>query len=73
MTVVFVDLRAQRKHIEWEIAAAAPGVVESCRYVLGPDVWEIEKQLAAWYGASHVVSRANGTDALAPAPITREC
>jgi dTDP-4-amino-4,6-dideoxygalactose transaminase len=33
--------------------------------VLGPEVGELEKQLAAWCGAKHAVSCANGTDALA--------
>jgi dTDP-4-amino-4,6-dideoxygalactose transaminase len=39
-------------------------VIESGKYVLGPEVGELEKQLAAWCGAKHAVSCANGTDAL---------
>ncbi|MCB9962676.1 MAG: DegT/DnrJ/EryC1/StrS aminotransferase family protein [Hyphomonas sp.] len=65
MSLPFIDLQAQRKRIESEINAAVLSVVESGRYVLGPEVGELEKQLAAWCGAKHSVSCANGTDALA--------
>src|SRR5690606_10440477 len=39
-------------------------VVESGRYILGPEVTELEKRLADYVGVSHVVACANGTDAL---------
>ena len=61
----FIDLQAQRRRIEPEISLAVQRVIESGRYVLGPEVGELEKQLAAWCGARHAVSCANGTDALA--------
>lgn len=61
----FIDLQAQRRRIEPEISSAVQRVIESGRYVLGPEVAELEKQLAAWCGAKHAVSCANGTDALA--------
>jgi UDP-2-acetamido-2-deoxy-ribo-hexuluronate aminotransferase len=65
MSLPFIDLQAQRKRIEAEINQAVLGVIESGRFVLGPEVAELEKQLAAFCGASHAVSCANGTDALA--------
>ena len=65
MSLPFIDLQAQRKRIENEVNAAILSVVESGRYVLGPEVTELEKQLAAWCGAKHSVSCANGTDAIA--------
>lgn len=65
MSLPFIDLQAQRKRIETEINTAIQSVVESGRYVLGPEVGELEKQLAAWCGAKHSVACANGTDALA--------
>jgi len=61
----FIDLQAQRRRIEPEINRAVRRVIESGKYVLGPEVGELEKQLAAWCGARHAVSCANGTDALA--------
>ncbi|MFN3608638.1 MAG: DegT/DnrJ/EryC1/StrS family aminotransferase, partial [Hyphomonas sp.] len=60
----FIDLQAQRRRIESQINTAVQGVIESGRYILGPEVAELEKQLAAWCGAKHAVSCANGTDAL---------
>tara|TARA_R110000824_G_scaffold349209_1_gene536061 strand:- start:58 stop:1218 length:1161 start_codon:yes stop_codon:yes gene_type:complete len=65
VSLPFIDLQAQRKRIEAEINQAVLGVIESGRFVLGPEVTELEKQLAAFCGASHAVSCANGTDALA--------
>jgi UDP-2-acetamido-2-deoxy-ribo-hexuluronate aminotransferase len=61
----FIDLQAQRKRIENEINSAILTVVESGRYVLGPEVTELENQLAARCSAKHSVSCANGTDAIA--------
>ncbi len=72
MSIPFIDLQAQRKRIETEINTAIQSVVESGRYVLGPEVSELESQLAAWCGASHSVSCANGTDALALALMAWE-
>ena len=72
MTLPFIDLKAQRKRIESEINNTVLRVIESGRYVLGPEVSELEKQLAAWCGASHAVSCANGTDALALALMAWE-
>ncbi len=68
----FIDLQAQRRRIEQEINAAVQHVIESGRYVLGPEVGEVERQLAAWCGAKHAVSCANGTDALALALMAWE-
>jgi len=60
----FIDLGAQRKRIESRLKAAIEAVVEDGRYILGPQVAEFEKKLAAYAGVEHVVACANGTDAL---------
>jgi dTDP-4-amino-4,6-dideoxygalactose transaminase len=39
-------------------------VVESGRYVLGPEVRAFEREFAAYLGVEHVVGVANGTDAI---------
>ena len=60
----FIDLAAQRARIADRIDAAVRKVVASGAYVMGPEVFELEKQLAAFCGAKHCVSCASGTDAL---------
>jgi len=60
----FIDLGAQRARIRDRLKAAIDGVVEDGRYILGPQVAEFEKKLAAYVGTRHVVACANGTDAL---------
>jgi len=60
----FIDLGAQRKRIGDRLDKAILKVVESGRYILGPEVTELEKRLADYVGVSHVVACANGTDAL---------
>ena len=61
----FIDLAAQRERIADRIEKAVLSVVESGRYVMGPEVFEFERQLAEFGKARHAVSCANGTEALA--------
>jgi dTDP-4-amino-4,6-dideoxygalactose transaminase len=60
----FIDLGAQRERIREKLRVAIDTVVDDGRYILGPQVAEFEKQLAAYVGVKHVVACANGTDAL---------
>ena len=60
----FIDLGAQRERIRDKLRVAIDAVVDDGRYILGPQVGEFEKQLAAYAGVKHVVACANGTDAL---------
>ena len=64
MSIPFIDLQAQRARIADRVNASVLSVIESGRYILGPEVTEFEQQLAAFSGAKHCVSCANGTDAL---------
>lgn len=63
--IPFVDLKAQRRRIGRRMDEAILRVVEHGGYINGPEVVELEKRLAAFAGASHCISCANGTDALA--------
>jgi dTDP-4-amino-4,6-dideoxygalactose transaminase len=47
-----------------EVAARQRAVLESGRYVLGPEVEAFEAEFAAFAGARHCVGVANGTEAL---------
>jgi dTDP-4-amino-4,6-dideoxygalactose transaminase len=48
-----------------EIAERQRAVLESGRYILGPEVEGFESEFAAYLGVEHCVGVANGTDALA--------
>lgn len=60
----FIDLKAQYKRLKTEIDAGIQRVLEHGQYILGPEVDELEEKLAAYTGARHCISVANGTDAL---------
>jgi UDP-2-acetamido-2-deoxy-ribo-hexuluronate aminotransferase len=60
----FIDLAAQRERLGDRIERAIASVLQHGQFVLGPEVAELERQLADFCGAKHVVSCANGTDAL---------
>ena len=60
----FIDLAAQRERLGDSVERAISKVLNHGQFVLGPEVGEIEGQLASFCGARHCVSCANGTDAL---------
>jgi dTDP-4-amino-4,6-dideoxygalactose transaminase len=62
--IEFVDLGAQRRRIGARMDEAIRRVVDHGRFILGPEVGELERRLAEFCGAKHVLSCANGTDAL---------
>ena len=59
-----VDLSRQLEPIKAEIDRAIQKVLEASNFVQGEPVRRLEKNLAQWVGAKHVISCANGTDAL---------
>jgi dTDP-4-amino-4,6-dideoxygalactose transaminase len=62
--IQFIDLKAQQERIRPQIEAAINRVLDHGLYIMGPEVAELEKQLAAFCGVKHAISCANGTDAL---------
>jgi len=60
----FIDLAAQQARIKDKIDARIQRVLAHGKYILGPEVTEFEEKLAAFVGAKHCISCANGTDAL---------
>jgi UDP-2-acetamido-2-deoxy-ribo-hexuluronate aminotransferase len=60
----FVDLAAQQARIKPQLDAAIAKVLAHGKYILGPEVAELEERLAAYTGAKYCISVANGTDAL---------
>ena len=62
--IPFVDLAAQQARIKPQIDAAIQRVLAHGKYILGPEVDELEERLAAFTGARYCITCANGTDAL---------
>lgn len=60
----FIDLAAQYQHLKDKIDARIQAVLDHGHYIMGPEVEELEQQLAAYVGVKHCISCANGTDAL---------
>lgn len=64
MTIQFVDLAAQRARLGAKLDAAIAKVLDAGQFIMGPEVIQFEKAAAAFCGAKHTISCANGTDAL---------
>jgi dTDP-4-amino-4,6-dideoxygalactose transaminase len=62
--IEFIDLGAQRRRIGQRMDDAVLRVVNHGKYIMGPEVAELEKKLSAFCGAKYTLSCANGTDAL---------
>lgn len=60
----FIDLSRQLERIRPSVDARMNTVLSHGRYILGPEVQELEERLASWVGAKHCIGVANGTDAL---------
>ena len=62
--IPFIDLLAQRRRLGERIDRAVMAAVDAGQWIMGPQVAEFERRLAAFGRASHAVACANGTDAL---------
>lgn len=63
--IPFIDVASQRVRLGARIDAAVSAVLESCRFINGPEVTLLEQQLAEFAGAKHALACSSGTDALA--------
>lgn len=60
----FIDLKTQQARIRVQIDEAIKRVLDHGAYIMGPEVFALEKRLAEFCGVKHVITCANGTDAL---------
>ncbi len=60
----FIDLAAQYQHLKAKIDKRIHAVLDHGQYIMGPEVQELEEKLAKYVGVKHVITCANGTDAL---------
>lgn len=64
MKVPLLDLHQQLKSIETSLKQRVLEVIDSCAYVMGPSVGELEREISSLVGAKHAIGVSSGTDAL---------
>lgn len=62
--IPLLDLKSQYATIRDEIRSALDRVVESQRFILGPEVEALEREIAAYSRCNHAIGVSSGTDAL---------
>jgi dTDP-4-amino-4,6-dideoxygalactose transaminase len=64
MQVPLLDLRPQHEGLRDEIIAAVTDVIDSTRYIMGPELERFEEAVAEYSGCKHALGVSSGTDAL---------
>ncbi len=64
VAIPLLDLKAQYLSIKDEIDQAVLGVLDSGRFIFGPEMKTFEKEIAEYCGTRHALGVGNGTDAL---------
>jgi UDP-2-acetamido-2-deoxy-ribo-hexuluronate aminotransferase len=62
--IPFIDLKAQQTRIAGELRRRLDAVLAHCQFILGPEVAELELELARRCGARHCIAVSSGTDAI---------
>jgi dTDP-4-amino-4,6-dideoxygalactose transaminase len=71
MMLPFIDLQTQYSRLQEEVEEAVISVLRAGKYIMGPEVIELEAQLAAFVETTHCISCSSGTDALVMALMAR--
>jgi UDP-2-acetamido-2-deoxy-ribo-hexuluronate aminotransferase len=66
----FIDLHAQQRRIRDKIETKIKQVLDHGKYIMGPEIGELEEKLADYVGIRYAVGVASGTDALLMALMT---
>ncbi len=64
MKVPLLDLRPTLEELRDEIVDAVTKVVDSTRYIMGPEIDGLESEISAYCGTTDAVGVSSGTDAL---------
>jgi dTDP-4-amino-4,6-dideoxygalactose transaminase len=64
MKVPMLDLVAEHAPYRGELLSAFERVLDSGRFVLGPDLEDFEREIGVWIGVPHAIGVSNGSDAL---------
>lgn len=60
----FIDLKKQQLFIRDKLSTRLQNVLDHGKYIMGPEVFELEDQLASFVKRKHCISCSSGTDAL---------
>ena len=60
----FIDLKAQQARIRSKVESNILNVLDHGQYIMGPEIKELEQQLAEYAGTKHAIACSSGTDAL---------
>ena len=60
----FIDLQAQYQQHKTQIDGAIARVLDHGQFLFGPEITQLEKQLAAYVGVKHCIAMSSGTTAL---------
>tara|TARA_B100001540_G_scaffold309552_1_gene325915 strand:+ start:539 stop:1657 length:1119 start_codon:yes stop_codon:yes gene_type:complete len=60
----FIDLKSQQKEIREKIDLRMKKILDHGKYIMGPEVLELEERLADYVNVKHCISCSSGTDAL---------
>ncbi len=60
----FIDLKSQQKRIRRKIDSRIRNILNHGKYIMGPEVFELEEMLSEYVGVNHCISCSSGTDAL---------
>lgn len=63
-SVPLLDVNRGNAPLRDEFVAALAKVVDSGKFLFGPDVQQLEKSMAQWCGTQHAVACASGSDAI---------
>ena len=72
MKVPLLDLQPPLKDLRDEIVETVTRVIDSTRYIMGPEIDELEKEIAEYCGTEDAVGVSSGTDALLISPMVLE-
>ncbi|MCC6920619.1 MAG: DegT/DnrJ/EryC1/StrS family aminotransferase [Alphaproteobacteria bacterium] len=70
--ILFFDLKTPARRLRADIEKRLTAILDHGAYIGGPEVTELEAQLAAFTGAKHALAVASGTDALVIALMGEE-
>src|SRR5262249_39153339 len=63
-SVPLLDINRATATLRNELVAAVTRVIDSGRFLFGPDVWELEQSIAKLCGVEHAIGCSSGSDAL---------